>query len=334
MKHHLLPQSGTFYKANLHCHSSISDGALSPEEIKRAYMDHGYSIIAYTDHDVMLDHSDLNEENFLALRAYEIEISEKWNAEGTWKTCHLCFIALDPDNRTQVCWSHERYLFGNAKQYADRVVFDPSVPDFVREHTPECVNTAIRTAREAGFFVTYNHPAWSMESACDYLAYEGMNAMEICNYSALVGGYEDYNPMAYDEMLRAGKRIICISADDNHNLHDAFGGFTMIKANKLDYRSVTKALEAGECYASQGPEIFELYYEDGFVYITCSPAAKISYQAGRRYAKARYPEEGELLTCASFPVNLEKDIYFRLTVEDASGKHANTRAYFCDELSV
>ena len=37
MKRFLLPESGTFYKANLHCHTNLSDGHLTPEEIKRIY---------------------------------------------------------------------------------------------------------------------------------------------------------------------------------------------------------------------------------------------------------------------------------------------------------
>ena len=37
MKKYLLPKCGNDYKANLHCHSTISDGKLTPEEIKEAY---------------------------------------------------------------------------------------------------------------------------------------------------------------------------------------------------------------------------------------------------------------------------------------------------------
>ena len=34
MKKFLLPESGNYYKANLHCHSTYSDGRLTPEELK------------------------------------------------------------------------------------------------------------------------------------------------------------------------------------------------------------------------------------------------------------------------------------------------------------
>jgi len=42
MRKYLLPESGNFYKANLHCHSTLSDGNLTPEQLKKAYMDKGY----------------------------------------------------------------------------------------------------------------------------------------------------------------------------------------------------------------------------------------------------------------------------------------------------
>ena len=39
MKRYLLPEGGTFYKANLHSHSTVSDGRWSPGEIKAHYQD-------------------------------------------------------------------------------------------------------------------------------------------------------------------------------------------------------------------------------------------------------------------------------------------------------
>ena len=37
MRKYLLPEKGEFYKANLHCHSTYSDGNWTPEEIKERY---------------------------------------------------------------------------------------------------------------------------------------------------------------------------------------------------------------------------------------------------------------------------------------------------------
>lgn len=327
MKKLLLDKNMPYYKANLHCHSTISDGTKTPEELKEMYVQQGYSVIAYTDHDVLLDHSDLTDDRFLALNGYEMEIC------SATKVCHLCYIALEPDNLTQVCYHREDYFFGNAPKYKKYLKYDESKPDFIREYTSECINTMISEGRKNGFFVTYNHPAWSLETLKEYGAYRGMNAMEICNYGCLEAGYPDYNEKEYDDMLRGGQKIFCISTDDNHNYRkDSFGGFTVINADKLAYRSITNALEMGNFYASQGPEIHELWYEDGKIGIECSPAACIRLNTGIRRCETAYAENSEKpVTSAIFSVK-DIDNYVRITVTDFSGKHANTNAYFVEDL--
>ena len=272
MKKYLLPKEGNFYKANLHCHSTFSDGKLTPEQIKKAYMNEGYSIVAFTDHDILISHEELNDENFLALNGFEIEIDK--NLPGATehrfkKTCHICFIALDKNNKVQPFFG-EGYLFGNAVSHRHEVLYDKETYDYEREYNPESISRVMRLGREKGFFVTYNHPAWSMEEYKEYINYHGMHAMEIVNNSCVVSGHEDYNAKIYDDMLINGEKIYCVSTDDNHNFHglekpytDSFGGFVMIKAEKLEYETITKALVEGKFYASQGPLIHDLYIEDG-----------------------------------------------------------------------
>ena len=343
MKKFLLPESGNFYKANLHSHSTLSDGNLTPEEMKKAYKDRGYSIIAFTDHNIMIDHSDLKDDDFLPLRGYEVDITENLpDVPFKFKrTCHLCFIALDEDNYTQVCWHRKKYHHPkNVVNNVDKVVFDENEPDYERDYSPEKINEMIRIAREHGFFVTYNLPSWSLESYPEYTAYEGMNAYEIYN-SVERHGHWDHTPHVYDDLLRTGHKIYCIAADDNHNggrldskTDTSFKGFTMIKADKLDYRTITKALEDGNFYATTGPEIYSLYFEKddegARVHIKCSDAERIVLNTGIRAAAIKYAYDTPINE-ATFTV--ESDFkYIRITVEDASGKYAHTNAYFTDEL--
>ena len=77
MKKSLFPEKGRFYKANLHNHTVFSDGNETPEEIKEIYRKQGYQIVAYTDHDVMIPHSELTDSEFLALTGVEYEFTEE-----------------------------------------------------------------------------------------------------------------------------------------------------------------------------------------------------------------------------------------------------------------
>ena len=71
MKKVLFGGKNNFYKANLHCHSNLSDGKFSPEELKKSYKKKGYSILAITDHENLIIHSDLDDKDFPTTRYYE-----------------------------------------------------------------------------------------------------------------------------------------------------------------------------------------------------------------------------------------------------------------------
>jgi len=340
MKHYLLPEIGNFYKANLHCHTTVSDGKHTPEEIKELYMKKGYSIVAYTDHEALVPHTDLNDENFLALHGFEAHIYERKYVGGVEvatreeKTCHLCYIALEQDNLMHPCYHSRKYSAGNSNLYRTQAQHDPNEPDFERSYNSQCINEMIRRGKKRGFFVTYNHPSWSQESYPEYISYNGMHALELFNGGATKSGYEDYNPRVYDDMLKDGKKIYCVGGDDNHNgspddsrYSDSGWAWTMIKADNLEYRTVTKALEEGNFYASEGPEIYALWIENNEIHIKCSPADSINCIYGVRARSNWLSENGVPLTEAVFPFRPNYG-YFRITVTDEHGKHACTNAYY------
>ncbi len=341
MRKYLLSENGNFYKANLHCHTNCSDGKLSPAEVKEVYKNLGYSIVAYTDHDIFVPHDDLTDGEFLALHGFEMEINEPKQADfSSVRTCHICFIGLEPDNTLQPMWHRGGiYLFGNAPKYKDIVRFDDGEPDFVREYSHEGITKIMQTGTEKGFFVTYNHPTWSLENYRDYIGYHGMHAMEMFNGSCNASGFNDRNDHAYDDILRAGERIYCIGADDNHNhadpasrRYDSGWAWTVIKADSLDYRTVTKALENGNFYASEGPEITALWYEDGWVHVECSDADSILLTADVRYTYPVVAEGDGALNSADLFVD-KRCKWFRITVIDKKGRRACTNAYFLDEIN-
>ena len=340
MKTYLLPKDGNFYKANLHCHTTVSDGKRTPAEIKADYMAKGYSIVAYTDHDLMYPHPELTDDTFLAMNGYEMECNAPGEIWGRQRVCHMCLVATRDDIEKQVCYNRANRGYtilnhGPAYDLApDIAKYDEDNADFERVYTHECISEMMRRGREAGFFVTYNHPTWSLEDYSNYMGYHGMHAMEIVNYGCLAAGYDDYNPRVYDDILRGGERIYCIAADDTHRgTVDAFGGFTMIKSPSLKYNDVGKALLDGHFYASEGPLIHALWVEDGMIHIECSEAKLIAMNTGIIHTSSRLAPEGGYVSEAAFPLHPEYR-YVRLTVRDATGKHACTNAYFLDELGI
>ena len=340
MKKYLLPENGNFYKANLHCHTTVSDGRLTPEGVKELYKSQGYSVVAYTDHNLLISHNDLTDSEFLALNGVELDVGGKKieGASDYSKVCHFCLIALEPDNHINPFWHRSLYKTpGNVDKNAKYALFDDSKPDYMRTYTSECISEIMSGSRELGFFVTYNHPTWSRESYDEYMGYHGMHAVEMFNGSCIAMGYDEYNPRVYEDILSAGQRIYAIGADDNHNVHpfgsrrcDSCVAFTMIKAESLDYQAVTGALLDGHFYASEGPEIYELTYDEGKIHIETSLADRITVTYLGRGSAVAYSDETPI-TSADFniPANVG---YFRLTVTDRSGKRAVTNAYYLDEL--
>ena len=320
------------YKANLHCHTTISDGEKTPEEIKELYVARGYQIVAYTDHEVLVLHDDLNDESFLAMPGYEIQIyGDMELPKPLRRVCHLNLYPKDSQNNVMPFYNHEDVMKIDRLPDISKAVYagDGKEP---KEYSANGLNRLIAKARDAGFIVSYNHPIWSRESAEIYTALKGIYAMEIYNHGTSMT-HDAFAGNIYDEMLISGQRIGCISTDDTHEECDMFGGFTMIYSDSLEHRSVIKALEDGDYYASRGPIIKDLWYENGKFHIECSPAKSIRVSNSSRRAQ-RYSlkmSDKADITVAEFPIQ-DIDVFVRFTVEDEFGRTANTRAYWRDEF--
>ena len=340
MRKYLLPEKGRFYKANLHCHSTISDGKWTPEEIKENYKARGYSVVAYTDHSVFLTHNDLTDKDFIALNGYELDVTESKPWSTSPRTCHTCFISIDKDKTEQRLYYNNKFL----EAQRDKVNIPEGVTNFHREYNHEFISWLMEKGREEGFFVTYNHPVWSLEADGAYMNYHGMHAMEIVNFSSCSLGHQDHNSVIYGNMLKNTKGLYCIAADDNHDRypighpkHDSFGAFTMIKAESLDYNTIAKALLDGSFYASEGPEIHELYVEDGTIHIKTSDVARISMISESRFHQRATAEHiGETINEASFTLSDDAPVgeYVRFILRDLQGKEAYTNAYYVDEFTA
>lgn len=336
MRQYLLPQNGNFYKANMHVHTTVSDGKMTPEETKRIYMEKGYSIVAFTDHEVIVPHNDLTDEDFLSLTGYEISIFESLGGKKDIRVYHLNLISKDPDNDISSAFC--LMDIDQDRQYVTEAMMQYNYPRF---YSQECVNDIIANANKEGFLVSLNHPVWSTQNYEDYCELKGLWGVETHNTASNLGGSIE-NTQAFEDLVRLGESVFPLATDDTHAPIHVGGGWIMVKAEKLDYPTVIGALERGDFYASQGPEIKELSLENGILHVTTSEAAGIYVTTERiqRFSANATPDHP--LTEEAFniqgyldrtqPGNTRKRPYFRVTVKDFCGNYAWSRAYFLDEL--
>lgn len=330
----LFPRGANQYKANLNCHTNISDGEYFPEEIKELYKAKGYSVVAFSDREVLIPHQDLKDDSFLPLTACEYEIE---GSEG--KSIHFNIIALDEDNVTQPLWHREKYIYPYSEPSRKFVKFDETEPDYEREFTHKKISEMMQKCRDKGFFVTLNHPTRSHLSYNDFAPLDGMDAFEITNYSSMLAGYEEHNDTIFSEILATGKRPYCVAGDENQNKNpfgsrhsDSFGAYTVILADSLDYKSIANALRKGHFYSSEGPIIHDLWYRSDVLYIRCSPCDKIIFETAKgktvKLAEDGVALTGEGMCCYIAPEHQ----YVRVTVVDKYGRKAYTNAYDAAEM--
>jgi Predicted metal-dependent phosphoesterases (PHP family) len=331
---YLLPENGTYFKANMHCHTTFSDGRMTPEQVKIEYKKRGYSIVAFTDHEYLASHNELTDDAFLALTGYEISVDKTSDdIVEKQKTYHLNFYAKNPNQEYHVCF-HPKYVWCGDKSKISNLKYIGEL--FERNYSVECVNQMIAEANKNGFLVSYNHPAWSGQRGCDYLGLRGLTAAEIYNHSS-EGGYNfGYGEEAYASFCDNGIEVGCFATDDNHNsltndydsiLCDSFGGRTYFKAEKLSYDSIMEAFEKKNFYASTGVELYDLYMEDDTLTVNCSACCKVFVIAGGRilYKKLSATDD---ITGAQFTINRKNAKYLRVICVNTKNQKAYSNAYF------
>lgn len=297
----LLPEHGNLYKANLHCHSTVSDGKFTPQQIKEMYMQRGYHAVAFTDHVKCVPHPELTDENFVALTGVEIA----FGLRVTKTSVHFCGISRDPMKALNI----------------------PNEPlDDLQK-----INAGIELLRRENCITTFNHPRWSGVSTETLAAIGNVDNFEVVNgYEAIQDGYGDSSSF-FETELRRGRRVGPIGSDDSHTAsapgvpgYEYFHGFTVLKAPQLTYSGLIHALDTGAFYASTGPMIRQLWLENNILHVECSPASGI-YVHGQEYChRAAVISGSDCIESADIqlPDSFDRSSYLFVQVVDSQGKRA------------
>ena len=309
----LIPESGKFYKVNMHSHTNISDGKQTPEEIKESYKNAGYSAVCFTDHEILMSHE---VSTALFQPVYHFNMIAKYQ-DITKMPKYFVNNPSMPGNSRE--W---------AKKYAD---YDETIE--YSKYDKEWVNDYLAAVKAGGFLINYNHPQWSLQSKDDYVGLDNLHSMEVINGGCIY--LNDNTSIHYDQALRSGMRVTVTGGDDNHSVGDNFKAWTMIKAESLTYDALISAYEKGYCYVSDGPQILSLIIDDNKIKIKTSPSMCIKLISEGRYSRqvSDYVNYEEKFTYAEFDYVPEKfGKYFRFEVRDTHGRHAYSTAYFVDDI--
>jgi hypothetical protein len=276
---------GRWYRANLHAHTTISDGDISPPDAVEFYRRAGYQILAITDHwhvaDLTSEHDD-----FLLLPGAEVNGGRP--AQGTL----FDIVGLNLPWRGRL-----------ARTYTDPV------------------QVAVDRIRDAGGIAYIAHPYWSGLMAPDILPVQGCFALEVYNSGCDTSIMRGYSSVHWDDVLTFGKDLGGLAVDDGHRRARDHGlGWTMIRAEELSVEAVMEALVKGRYYASTGPAIEDVRVEGDRIRVTTSPAASVALVSQPTWG-GRVSAQGDgPLTEAEF--RRPRCRYCRVEVTDPNGKIA------------
>lgn len=316
----LLKKNGQFYKANLHCHTTLSDGKMTAQQVKDWYKAHGYSIVAYTDHSKYAWYPQLQDADFLPVAGVEAAFTclDPNNPPLKYKLCHINFWAKDPEKSVYIPEEH---------------TYDVGV-----------INRYIAKMKKNGFLCGLNHPGWSLQSTEEIHGIQGLDTFEVYNHGSHVLDNNGDGQAHYAVFLNSGKRAWAVAVDDNHAgfdpdgaisvVDDTLGGYIMISMPELSYSAFAEALENGRFYASSGPEFQELYIDEerDMLVLRCSGVRRVLVKGIHTVKAVRLTARDDSITFAEIPLApiREKEPFFRLEIMDTQGKRAYSQPYWFD----
>jgi len=220
-----------WYRGCLHCHTNVSDGDSSPEQVVEWYRNHGYQFIALTDHNRFTDvnRAGLNRyDDFLVISGEEVTMNFK-----------------------------NRPVHINA--YNIRHLVKPIKAKSIEE----MVTTTVLNIRKTGGIAQINHPYYMGRfSEKELGAIGGFFLLEIHNTMVSTGAEHE---MLLDRLTWMGKNVYGTAGDDAHyykprkNRYGTPGqGWIMLRAPSLTLESVMNSLQNGDFYATSGITLSEL----------------------------------------------------------------------------
>ena len=291
------------FKANLHTHTTVSDGRLSPDDICKRYYDAGYGILASTDHRKTNKIGLIDNPGLTLISGMEIHPRGPRGIE-------LHIVALN-------------------------------VPENFENPSDLPYQDAINKVRQAGGECILAHPYWCGLTSVDIMEIKNIIGIEVYNAACRYNG-KALQIQIWDELLDAGYFLPAIAVDDTHFESDLFCGWTMIFAADNSVASIMESLKNGTYYSSTGPKFTKISLKGRTFSIECSPVDDIIFICNRNHGASLSTKYSEMVhskrhATDNMPklTSFESDIfetsditYVRCQVIDSQGRYAWTNPFY------
>ncbi|MFA6714147.1 MAG: CehA/McbA family metallohydrolase [Victivallales bacterium] len=283
------------YRANLHMHSTNSDGVYGLDELIDLYGKEGYDVLAITDHFQTNKVSEINCGKLLLISGME------FHPVGP-RGLKLHLLAIN-------------------------------IPEGFEDPSELPYQEAIDAVRAAGAECILAHPYWCGFNCSDIMQIKNLTALEVYNSDTRFIG-KGNSVQVWDNILQLGYHMPAIAVDDTHRARDFFGGWTMVCAKEKTVDSVMEALRNGDYFATQGPVFHKLNFENNVFSVECSPCEEIIVMSDCAFGRcgntpglnAQNPAESkDACEITRFETEIPESAgltYLRCQIKDKNGRYA------------
>ena len=263
------------YKGQMHCHTTNSDGNLSPANVVEKYVGYGYDFMTITDHNFITPNPSPNADIVWMGNSYEdtcstagLQHMNVWNCTEVLNYVDMYHSTNTPSQLVNhFVKNGDSVLSYNHPEYPTVYASDSTLenlPDGISfiEIYNSTIQTLLGTVQSLPTTANYG----------DMVIYNGtryINHSTTKNSPNWQATTAEANPdgnldRGFRIMLDSGKKVFCDAADDFHrgdNMENR--GWQMVFANSRTKQSIWNGLLMGASYASTGVSLNDVSFLDG-----------------------------------------------------------------------
>ncbi|MEM1602650.1 MAG: CehA/McbA family metallohydrolase [Candidatus Bathyarchaeia archaeon] len=230
---------GLWLKGSLHCHSSLSDGLLSPDEVARFYAEKNYDFLSITDHEKLTKVA-----SFSGIYCSGVEVSRGKSRLG--EPYHIVILGIDDPAILGI---------NDPQNLIDYVNSAGGLAIIAHPYWSNLTHEDLSQLQGYAGIEIYN-------TGCDVEVAKGYG---LVHWDSLLSSNRKVMGIAVDDAHRYVRPPI-----------DADGGYIWINVNDARLKDALESIRAGRFYSSMAPKIIYFHYTQSSIRVKSTPAVKLN----------------------------------------------------------